>query len=62
MDVGDIAGAYSAMVSQQTSADVSMAVLAKTLKAQTAAAATLISAMPKLPAFGELGQNLDVRA
>jgi hypothetical protein len=62
MDVGDIGGGSTSLAAQQTAVEVSMAVLAKTLQAQTNSATNLLEAMPKLPPIGSVGQNVDLRA
>jgi hypothetical protein len=62
MDVMDVAGTFTAMAAQQTATDVSTAVLAKTLQTEKLTGFGLVNAMSPLPPFGNLGQNVDIRA
>ncbi len=66
MDISSIAGAATAMKTQQAGADAAVTVLRKTLDVQAAGALSLLQALPQpvpaqnLPAH--LGQNLNVVA
>jgi hypothetical protein len=59
MDPMDVAAGYTSMAAQRGAAEVATTMLRKALDEESAAAASLLQALPPI---GSLGHNIDIKA